>query len=145
MAEGVYNAGKVTLARVDLQAVDLRMILFSAWAAAGENPDLATVTALLGAPGVTEAAFTNYARQPLAAVAVAQNDVADRADVTANDVTFVNAGGAVNQTPAAAVIYHHVGADAVNIPISWHTTNFGLVATTGSNFVVRIASAAEIG
>lgn len=71
-----------------------------------------------------EADFTNYERKTLTGVSWTVDDVNDRADADADDVSFPSAGGAVNNTLAKAVICYDPdttgGTDADLIPLTAH-------------------------
>ncbi|PYS90496.1 MAG: hypothetical protein DMF62_04855 [Acidobacteria bacterium] len=142
MADTVYNVAKARVASgaTDLDTSTLKMLLLKTTAAGAFNPDLVSVTALKAVSGVVEADFTGYVRKTLTSVTVTQDDTNDRANVDSANVTWDPAGGATNNTPVAAVIYHDVdGTDANSKLVSYHDTNFGVTATNGSPYTVNIA------
>lgn len=138
----VYNVAKARIASgaTDLDTSTLKMLLLKTTAAGASNPDLQSVTQLKAVAGVAECDFTGYVRKTLTTVTVTQDDTNDRANVDAANVTWDPAGGATNNTPVAAAIYHDVdGTDANSRLISYHDTNFGVTATNGSPFTVNVA------
>jgi hypothetical protein len=142
MAETVYNVAKTRIATgaTDLDTHTLKMLLLKTTAAGAFNPDLDSVTELLAVGGVVECDFTGYVRKTLTSVTATQDDVNNRANIDAVNVTWDPAGGATNNTPVAAVIYHDVdGTDANSRLISYHDTNFGTTATNGSPYTVNVA------
>lgn len=130
MAEGTYNVGKAEILRadIDLETADIRMLLLVG--ALTFNPDHATITAVLAAN--TEASGGSYARQALTSETVTQDDANNRANF---DCATVDFGALTANTPTAAVIYLHVGADGSNIPISFHDSGFG-AAANGAGYTV---------
>lgn len=142
MADIVYNVAKTRIATgaTDLDTSTLKMLLLKTTAAGAFNPDLVSVTALKAVGGVAEADFTGYVRKTLTSVTAAQDDTNDRANVDAANITWDPAGGATNNTPVAAVIYHDVdGTDANSKLVAYYDTNFGVIATNGSPYTVNIA------
>lgn len=133
MAETVYNVAKTQLLNgsLDLDNDDIRAALLVG--SVTINPDHATMSAVIAAN--TEASDGSYARVALTGEAVAQDDVNDRADFDADDISF---GALDNTTPTACVIYKHVTNDADSIPISIHDTNFG-AAANGAGYTVTVA------
>lgn len=130
MAETVYNVAKTNLMNgtLDLDTHDIRCALLVG--AVTIDPDHATVQAVIAAN--TEASDASYARVALTTEAVTQDDVNDRADFDADDISF---GALDNTTPTAALIYRHVTNDTDSIPISIHDTNFG-AAANGAGYTV---------
>lgn len=142
MAEVVYNNAKGR----DLSSGTYKMLLLKTAPAGCANPDLDTITALLAVSTAAECDFTNYVRKTLASVTRTVDDTNDRVAFDASDVTWTSAGGASNNTPAAAVIYLDVdGTDANAVPMTYHDTGFGVTATNGGNFVVAISDFARVG
>jgi hypothetical protein len=96
--------------------------------------DRATVAAVVA--NSTESAFTNYARKTALAGTVTIDTANNRAKVTlsANPVTWVAAGGAVNETLAKLIVFlDEGGTDATRIPL------VGLdcvITTTGNTLTV---------
>lgn len=130
MAETVYNVAKTNLMNgtLDLDTHDIRCALLVG--AVTINPDHATVQAVIAAN--TEASDASYARVALTTEAVTQDDVNDRADFDADDISF---GALDNETPTAALIFRFVTNDTDSIPISIHDTNFG-AAANGAGYTV---------
>ncbi|TXH51195.1 MAG: hypothetical protein E6Q97_18910 [Desulfurellales bacterium] len=142
MSQVVYNTAKHRLANgsLDLDTDTIKMLLLKTTAAGAYDPDLDTVSELLAVGSVAECDFTNYVRKTLASVTATQDDANNRANVDADNVTWPSAGGAINNTPAAAVIYEHVdGTNANDRLIGYYDTNFGTVATNGGDFTITIA------
>jgi len=141
MADTVYNIAKARMASgdLDLNADTIRMLLLKTTAAGAYDPDLTSVAAVLAVGSVAECDFTNYVRKDLASLTVTANNTDNRADVDAANVTWTAAGGAANNTPAAALIYEFITNDAGSFPISYHDTNFASVATNGGDYTVTIA------
>lgn len=140
MSDTMYNNAKGR----DLSTGTLRMLLLKTTAAGAFDPDLDTVAALLAVGSVAECDFTNYTRKTLASVTRTVDDTNNRVAFDAADVTWTAAGGATNNTPAAAVIYLFVTNDSDSVPLSYHDTNFGSVATNGGDFTVAIADYARV-
>lgn len=94
--------------------------------------DYDTLAALLAAND--EADFTGYERVTLANVAWTVDDVNNRADLDADDVSYPSAGGAVNNTLAKLVICYDPdttsGTDADLIPLTAHDISATTDGTT---------------
>lgn len=97
-----------------------------------------TVAAILAA-GNTEATFTNYARQTLSNVLVSVDDANDWVTLDCDDISWVTAGGASNNTLGKLIIYYDpdttASADANNLPISAHSYD---ETTSGTTLTVVI-------
>jgi hypothetical protein len=101
--------------------------------------DYDTVAALLAAAN-DECDFTNYARQALSTVSWTVDDVNDRADGDADDISFATAGGATNNTIGKLVIYYDpdgTDTDANNVPLTAHDYD---ETTTGSTLNITLPS-----
>lgn len=88
----------------------------------------------------TEADFTNYARATAAGVVVNVDDTANLVDSDMNDVTWANAGGAVNNTLAKLLICYKpdtASADSAIIPMTFHDF---VVTTDGSSITAQVAA-----
>ena len=139
MAQTVYNIAKSRMASgdLDLNTDTLGMLLLKTTAAGAFNPDVDDIAELLAVATVAECDFTNYVRKTFVGTVTVDN-TNDRANIDAANVTWTTAGGALNNTPVAAVIYEELGVDSADIPIAYYDTNFGSVATNGGDFTVNI-------
>lgn len=95
--------------------------------------DLNTVADLLAEASVVEAAATNYARQDLAGVAIAEDDSGDKVTITATAPT-INSVGA-GETWLAAFHYVEGASDAARILIAVDTPASSQV-TNGGNITL---------
>ena len=128
MADYVYNRAKNNVTITDLRVLLLVGYVFDA--------DHDTITDVLAA-ATKECDFTNYARKALADEAWSVSDSTDKGMLDATDpATWADAGGVANNTISHMVVYEHVGADGVNLPVSCHGTGFPLT-TNGSDLTVR--------
>lgn len=78
-----------------------------------------------------------YARVALANEAVAADNPNDRALFDADDVTFPGLGPGTRPN-AGVLLYKHVGADAVNIPVAFYDPAPFPVNGNGLDFLVRV-------
>ena len=94
MAHIITNRGLYTLTNSAISSsTDIRqLVIKGAVPAAATVRDLNTVAELLAESGVVEAAASNYARQDLAGVAVAESDAGDNVTVTASAATINSVG-----------------------------------------------------
>lgn len=140
MSQVVYNRAKDDMAEAYLSGRTLKMLLLKTTAAGAFSPDIDTVAALLAVGSVAECDFTNYSRKTLASVTSTEDDTNDRANIDAANITWTAAGGALNNTPAAAVIYDATTdtSDSTRILVAYYDTNFGSVATNGGDYTVNI-------
>jgi hypothetical protein len=121
MAEVVYNVGKTRIAAGDtaLDTADLRMLIIITSKTGADDPDLGTLAAI---DAVGTVAFHSE-RIALASLTVTQDNVNNRANSDAGNVSFAAAPGV---TALAAVIYDHAagGSDATRFPIAFYDTGF---------------------
>lgn len=121
MAQVVYNRGKTRIFAGDtaLDTSDLRMLIVTGTITGASNPDLNTVADLDAVAGVG----IHTERVALASLTVTQDDVNDRVNADAGNVTFATAAGV---TALAAVIFDQAGGgtDALRFLISYHDTGF---------------------
>lgn len=111
----VYNSGRLWVARNDVDQASLKIMILDR--AAGYVPDVtadATVADIVAA----ELATTNYARKTVTGVTVSVNQVDDRVEVTADDLTWSQLGTITGPTIDAFVLYADEGSDAVSPLIS---------------------------
>lgn len=138
----VYNIAKKMLVDGDLDLdapADIRCMLFTDAGPPAFDPDEANITAVLVAN--TEVSVGGYARQELAGEVTSQDDANNRADCSATKATF--AALVDGETVAAALVYLHVGADGVNIPMCWY--NVTDTATNGGNIEIRFDNVDGVG
>lgn len=93
---------------------------------------------------VTSGAMTNYVRKALTSVTVTVDQVNDRVDADAADVTYTALGGAANDSVAAAVIGYDndtgAGTDTNIVPISKHDL---VLTSDGSDVTITITNFAR--
>lgn len=133
MTEVVYNRGKARLLNGSSTwgTADLRLLIISGASvpAGAYDPDLNTVTDLLGVSGVTEMAGTGYTRKALTTEAVTEDDTNNRAVLDADDITWTGLDAGVLR---AAVVYDEGGGtDATRHLISYHDSNFPKTSNGG--------------
>lgn len=137
MAQLTYNIHRDRLYEAYLSGKTFGALLLQATVAGAQDPDLDTVADLLAVSGVDECDFTNYARKTLASVTSTEDDSADAAVVAAGSIEWEDAGGAVDNTPVAMVIYETGASDAVRYLVGYFDENFG-EETSGDSYVVGI-------
>lgn len=138
MASFVYNAAKKQLLDGDLDfnaPDDIRVLLLEA--NSDVNPDDATIQAVLARAGTTELSSAGYARQALTGEVTSQDDVNDRAEFDADDVTFPSVSQAAAEQAVAAVIYKHVTDDTDAIPIAHIDTGGFPITPNGSDITIQ--------
>ena len=140
MAQVVYNRAKDDMAEAYIAGRTFKMMLLKTTAAGAFVATIDTVTNLLAVGSVAECDFTNYTRKTLASTTSTEDDGNNRANVDSANVTWTSAGGATNNTPAAAVIIDTTvdTSDSTRILVAYYDTNFGSVATNGGDFTVNI-------
>lgn len=136
MANAFYNQAKADLLNgdLDLAADDVRVLLLDAAGAYSFDADDQFVADLT--PGSNEFSDTNYVRKALTGEAVSQDDANDRAEFSADDVTWTALGG--TDEVGAIVIYKHVTNDADSRLIAFIDTTVPPLPhqTTGDDFGV---------
>jgi hypothetical protein len=139
MAEVWYNVGKTRVVAGDtpLDTADLRMLVVITSKTGASDPDLGTLAAI---DAVGTVAFHSD-RQALTGLTVTQDNVNDRANADAGNVTFAAAPGV---TALAVIIYDHAAgaSDAVRFPLTFHDTGFPQPMDGG--LVVNIADWARV-
>lgn len=139
MAAFTYNVAKKALldATLDFDLPnDIRVILLEA--NSDVNPDDATLAAVLARAGTTELSSTGYLRSDgvLTGEVTSQDDVNDRAEFDAADVTFTAVSQLAAETVVAAVLFKFVTTDADSIPIA-HIDTGGFPKTpNGSDITI---------
>lgn len=139
--EVVYNVGKTKLVNGAVAAGTVKQLLLETTGAAGRNPDLATITALLAASGVTELTATSYARQSVGTVTFTQDDTNDRVNIDSPDVSYGAVGDAGGGDTVVAVVEFLDGAnDGVRFPLAYHeptaqALNGGTLTVQVSDFI----------
>lgn len=106
MAQFVYNKAKMIAATTGFSGVTFGLLLLDAAGGHTPNKDHDFVDDVVAA----ELSTTNYARQTLTGVSTTLNSVADRVEITADNVLIVDLGPVLSgPTVQAAVIYADVG------------------------------------
>lgn len=140
MANGVFNISKgAGMQLLRNNANSIVVLLLQANEAETALVDHADVSALLTAPGNTEATFTNYARKTGLTETVTVDNTNDRVDADVADQTWTAAGGATNNTLTKLIVAVSTGAgDANLVPISHHDFS---VTTDGSDLTAQFDAA----
>lgn len=116
----------------------VRLLLIQTPVGSTITSDMTTVNDLLS--DATECTFTNYSRQTLTGVAIGPDLTNNRAELDFDNITWSSAGGATNNTVAAAVVY--LGAagvsDSTCTIISYH--DFGDVTTDGNDLNLNVGT-----
>jgi hypothetical protein len=132
MANVVYNTAKKRLldGGFNWGSLDLRVLLVTS----GYVVDADDVFVDDLTPGSNELAGTGYVRKALASESTAQDDVNDRAEGDADDVTWtgINAG-----TTAAAVIFTQVTTDADSWLVAYIDTGGFPITTNGGDLTIQ--------
>ena len=81
----------------------------------------ATITAVLAEASVSECDATDYVR--IAAATKSITTTGNKTLFDADNPVWVTLGGVANNTVTGAILYKHVGADGVNIPLCYIDTN----------------------
>lgn len=122
MSNQVFTIAKGSIAKLAaLNPNKFQVLLLKANEAQAELIKHDNVAALLAAPGNTEADFTNYARKIDLTGTLVIDDVLDEVRITLDNQTFVNAGGATNNTLTKLLVCYSTGAGDENlIPLTHH-------------------------
>jgi len=132
----VYNVAKKNLmsGALDLSTAPLRVLLLQAGYV--YNPDHLHVSDLT--PATNELSVAGYARQALTGLAVSQDDVNDRAEAVASQVSF--GALAAGETVASAVVFDDTNAtDATRELVAFYS--LGSVPTNGGTVSLRFGGA----
>lgn len=121
VAKGAFTDGTL-----DWDDNNLEVLLLSS--ATAIDPDLATLTAVLGEGGNTEVTTTNYSRETLANASVTVDNANNRAVLDADDVTW-NSIGDGSESAVGAVIF--VGT----LPVCF--VDFTNTVLNGGDFTVQ--------
>lgn len=110
-----------------------------------EIQDLNTVAELDALTGVTESAFTNYARKNLSRTNAAEDDTLNSAVLDCADVTWTAAGGAVNETTYGAFWYDATTDTNDTTRLLCGLILFTPITTNGSDLTLTITAPASGG
>jgi hypothetical protein len=143
----IYNRGLYYLQNNAISgSTDIRALVIAGASVPGgaQDPDLNFVSELLAVSGVVEAAATNYARQDLAGVALAEDDSGDRTTLTATAPTINSVGAGETWR---AVAYYIEGANdaartliALDTPASTLPTNGGNITLPALSIITTDAT-----
>lgn len=142
MADGVFNIAKGRAAyygsQVGVGNAALILVLLRVAEADDTLNNHDTLAAVLAGSN-TEADFTNYARKTISAATVTVDDTANDVKVDFADQTWVDAGGAANNTLVKALVCYDPdttsGTDANIIPLTHHDFS---VTTDGNDLVAQV-------
>lgn len=143
MADFIFNIAKGAFAeKIRDDATKIGVLILKTAEADATLKDYATVAAMLAAGGGAnnvEANFTNYGRKTGITATLTVDNVNDRVDVDMPDQTWLNAGGATNNSTVKLVVfYDEGGTDATRIPLSCQDY---AITTDGSDLVAQINTA----
>lgn len=136
MANIYYNRAKKALVDADLDGNlpdDFRLLLLEA--SGDQDPDDATVQAVLARAGTTELTSAGYSRVAVTGEITNQNDTDDRAEVDADDAVFPGISQVGSETVVGYLLYKHVTDDTDSIPILM-VDSFSPVPPNGSSITV---------
>jgi hypothetical protein len=119
MADFVFtNAAGASAEKIRDSAANVGIMLLKASEGDAGLKDRATLSAITGAAGNTEADFTNYARKTALTGTVTVDAANDRVDLSIPNQTWTAAGGATNNTLVKAIVfYQDAAADASRVPL----------------------------
>lgn len=146
MADVVFNVAKARVkayAELPLANDALIIVLLKAAQADATLVDHATLGALLGTAGNTQADATNYARKTISTgVTITVDNTNDRVDIDIPDQTWTALGGALNNSIVKLLVCYDndttAGTDTDIIPLTAHDF---VVTTDGSDVTASIAAA----
>lgn len=134
MAEVVYNIAKTRIAQglTDLDGGDIRALVIITSKTGAADPDLGTLAAI---DAVGTVAF-HTERLTLAGLTVTADNVNDRANVDASNLSFAAAPGV---SALALLIYDNAagGTDTVRFPIAFYDTGFPQPMDGGLNITIN--------
>ena len=135
MASQVYNAAKKGLldGSIDLDTDDIRAILVMANTTGDTENDTKVYVGDLTT--LDEHDGANYVRKALANEAVNKDDANDRAEFSADDVTWSSLGAGTRNC-VGLILYKHVTNDA-DSPLIAYVEFASPVTNDGSNFTVQ--------
>lgn len=141
MASKVFNVAKTKLMNggIDLDTDDIRARLAMTNTTYDTENDAIAFIADFTTDDIHDGA--NYVDKALATEIVTQDDPNDRANFSANNVTWT-ALGAGTRAVAGLLLYKFVTNDAASIPIAWIEFS---ATPDGNDFVVRWNSGASAG
>ena len=134
MASLVYTPAKEQLmkATLDLDGSDIRVLLVMTNTTADTDQDAGTISAI---GTLDEYDGANYARKALASEAVNRDDPNNRAEFTADPVTWTALGAGTRQA-GGMVIYRHVTDDTDSVPIAYVDSGGFPFSGNGGNVVM---------
>ena len=134
MASFWYNnaAEQIALGNLDMDTHDIRVLLCMTNTTADTERDKAFISLFTTLDEYDGAA---YVRKALAAEAVAQDDVNNRAEFDATDVTWT-ALGAGTRNCQGMIIFRFVTVDADSVPIAWIDTGGFPFAGNGGDVTI---------
>lgn len=134
MAEVVYNIAKTRIAQglTDLDGGDIRALVIITSKTGAADPDLGTLAAI---DAVGTVAF-HTERLTLAGLTVTADNVNDRANVDASNLSFAAAPGV---SALALLIYDNAAGatDTVRFPIAFYDTGFPQPMDGGLNITIN--------
>lgn len=131
-------ARAIPAGEVDLDGGDIRAALLMSNTTAGTERDKATLSAFTA---LDECNGAGYARVALTSKTVTKDTVNHRGQIDAADVTFSLVGASTRQV-VAVLIYKHMGADGVNVPLCYIDNLTGFPCTpNGADIYIQWASA----
>ena len=149
MANFQYDHPKAGMqgATIDLDTDDIRLLMVMSNSTMGTEKDIEYLAGAhpLGPTTLDECDGVGYARIALTGETIAVDHPNNRSEFTANNLAPAWAALAVGtRQNIGIVIYKHVGADGVNIPIYWIDTCTGVgFPFDGNGGVVNISWHAE--
>lgn len=149
MADGVFNVAKGRanelvnrVANADPSGSGLVIVLLESAVADGTMMDYPDLSALLGATGNTEAAFTNYARKELTDTVIFGSASLNSSDEHTSDFpdqTWTSAGGTTDETLAKLIVCYAPNASTSTdnniIPLTYHDF---VVTTNGTDLTAQV-------
>lgn len=134
MANIIYNRAKKEIAdgTIDLVVDDIQVMLVTSTYVPNADHDFIDAGGASD-PVDAELAGTGYTRKSLTTKAIAEDDVNDRAEYDADDVTWtaINAG-----TADALIVFKNTGVDTTSVLIAFIDSGFP-VTTNGGDLTVQ--------
>lgn len=137
MANFVFTVAAGKVAEKADNGETLRVLALTAADTTEVMRDLANIADVLANVATVEANFTNYSRQALSGVLAVVDAANNRIEVSADDLVYGSAGGAVNNTVVASIVYHDVdGSDANAVPLVYLETDY---TTDGNDVTLELS------